>query len=264
MIFQKNYHTHTFRCKHAKGDIEDYCLVAINNNLNTLGFSDHTPFPDNRWSWVRMEINQLDEYCNKIEQAKERFKGLEILKGLECEFVPEFLSFYKEELLEKYKIEYLVGAIHWFPHNGSWIDLSQADSSKKHLHSYTDYFIKSLESKLFSFFAHPDAFGCFYLEWDQEAIACSKIMLQAAKNYDIPLEINAFGLRKPIITTPQGKRAMYPLSPFWKLAKEFDIKVIINSDAHSPNDLILKTEEAINIAEQYNLTIVDINKEILL
>jgi len=56
---------------------------------------------------------------------------------------------------------------------------------------------------------------------------------------------------------------MYPLSPFWKLAKEFDIKVMINADAHSPDDLIKKTKEAINIAEKYNLTIVDINKKII-
>jgi len=27
--FQHNFHTHTFRCKHAKGDVADYCEMAI-------------------------------------------------------------------------------------------------------------------------------------------------------------------------------------------------------------------------------------------
>ena len=32
-------------------------------------------------------------------------------------------------------------------------------------------------------------------------------------------------------------RKPYPLDQFWQLAKHYDISVIINSDAHKPDDL---------------------------
>ena len=43
-----NYHTHTLRCHHAVGAIEDYILAAKEAGALTLGFSEHTPyvFPD--------------------------------------------------------------------------------------------------------------------------------------------------------------------------------------------------------------------------
>ena len=41
-----NFHTHTYRCKHAVGNEEDYVIEAINQNLTTLGMSDHGPYPD--------------------------------------------------------------------------------------------------------------------------------------------------------------------------------------------------------------------------
>ena len=33
----KNYHTHTFRCGHASGDVDDYCVAAKEHELQVLG-----------------------------------------------------------------------------------------------------------------------------------------------------------------------------------------------------------------------------------
>ena len=41
---QENYHTHTYRCRHAIGSEEEYIRKAIDGGLKVLGFSDHTPF----------------------------------------------------------------------------------------------------------------------------------------------------------------------------------------------------------------------------
>ncbi|HAH75526.1 MAG TPA: histidinol phosphate phosphatase HisJ family protein, partial [Kandleria vitulina] len=40
----KNYHTHTYRCKHAIGKEEDYIKNAIKAGYTELGFSDHAPW----------------------------------------------------------------------------------------------------------------------------------------------------------------------------------------------------------------------------
>lgn len=39
-----NYHTHTFRCKHADGEDKEYVEAAIKAGIKTLGFSDHCPW----------------------------------------------------------------------------------------------------------------------------------------------------------------------------------------------------------------------------
>ena len=40
-----NYHTHTFRCNHARGSEREYIETAISRGLSVLGFSDHVPYP---------------------------------------------------------------------------------------------------------------------------------------------------------------------------------------------------------------------------
>ena len=39
-MLQRNYHTHTYRCKHATGDVIDYAKAAIEADLTTLGMSE--------------------------------------------------------------------------------------------------------------------------------------------------------------------------------------------------------------------------------
>ena len=39
-----NYHTHTARCGHARGEDRDYAEAALRAGIGTLGFSDHTPY----------------------------------------------------------------------------------------------------------------------------------------------------------------------------------------------------------------------------
>ena len=61
-MLQRNYHTHTYRCQHATGDVIDYAKAAIEAGLTTLGMSDHAALPDNRWNNVRMSMPELDDY----------------------------------------------------------------------------------------------------------------------------------------------------------------------------------------------------------
>ena len=155
----KNYHTHTYRCQHATGDVADYCQAALKQGLTVLGMSDHTALPDNRWAGVRMDFQELSGYCRAIDEARESFPNLTILKGAECELSDEYLAFYQETLLGEYQFDYLVGAAHYFPLNGEWIGAYGGADTATGLRAYADYFIKSMESGLFAFMAHPDLFG---------------------------------------------------------------------------------------------------------
>ena len=66
LIMEANYHTHTWRCRHASGTERDYIENAIDHGIKILGFSDHTPypFPDGYTSGFRMHVDQLDDYVD--------------------------------------------------------------------------------------------------------------------------------------------------------------------------------------------------------
>ncbi|GBC64132.1 PHP domain-containing protein [Desulfonema ishimotonii] len=255
----KNYHTHTWRCKHAEGDVTDYCRAATAAGITVLGITDHTPLPDNRWPSVRMDMAGLPAYCRAIDAARDRFPGLTVLKGLECEYDAAYENFYRDEILGRHGFGYLIGAVHYFPWDGQWMRIHCLRREEKMMAAYAEYFIRSMASGLFAFMAHPDAFGIFCPDWDAEAVACSREMLRAAESLGVPLEINAYGLRKRPIETPSGPRAPYPLMPFWELAAEYDIRVIVNSDAHRPADITGQTDRALEIADRFDLRLADLS-----
>ena len=232
-----NFHTHTFRCKHAKGDVADYCEAALALGMETLGFSDHSALPDDRWLSGRMEYAGLDDYVRAMDRARVDYPSLNIVKGMECEYVPEFQSFYTDELLEEKGFDYLVGAAHFFPYRGDWVGTYGGTRNAASLRAYADYVIDMMATGLFDFIAHPDLFGNCYAVWDRDTAACSRDILHAAREYAVGMEINALGMRKQARKSPGNPFPLYPWRPFWELAAECDAPVIVNSDAHRPEDL---------------------------
>ena len=260
-----NWHTHTARCKHATGSVADYCAAAVAYGLTDLGISDHTPFADGRWQSVRMAITELPEYRAEIDAARPVFPGLRLWAGLECEFRAELGAFYREVLLHDYRMDYLVGAVHWFPFHGAWTSLEEPSvrNDPKALAAYVTHIIDCMRSKLFLFMAHPDAFGVLYECWNAETIAASCDLLDAARDLDVPLEINAYGLRKPRLETPQGTRWRYPWEPFWQLAGERGVPGVVNSDAHRPEDIAGEVDTALAWADRFGVRLVDLKDRLI-
>ena len=161
--------------------------------------------------------------------------------------------------MEERKLDYLIGSVHYFLYKGEWQHIYKNNLSKKELSVYTQYVISSIESKLFAFIAHPDLFANSYHAWDEEAIAVSKDIFSAAENYKVPLELNSYGFRKAPIITKDGTRPAYPIDNFWKLAAEYKIDVIINSDAHRPQDVIGAMDQGFSLAKKYNLSVIELN-----
>lgn len=251
-----NCHTHTCRCKHAQGDVREYCVEAVRQGLETLGFSDHAPLPDGRWHSVRMEMAELEGYCRAVDAARLEFPALTVLKGLECEYVPEFVGVYQDLFLGAHAMDYLVAGAHWYPHRGEWTALYGTPMSGPMLRDYVDYVIASMQSGLFAFVAHPDLFGVAYASWDAEAEACSRALLTAAGDLDMPMEINGYGLRKPMVDGPDGWRYKYPWRPFWELAAECGVSAVLSSDAHEPEHVGVGLRETAALAESCGVEVV--------
>ncbi|MBF0380001.1 MAG: histidinol-phosphatase [Magnetococcales bacterium] len=238
-----NLHTHTFRCKHATGEARDYAKKASEVGITLLGFSDHTPLPDGRWSSIRMDMSELESYSTAVDQAAIEFPELTVLKGLEVEYIPDFQGFFRDKILGEGGVDFLTGGIHFFLHKGEWKSVVSQITNSSELSAYTDFFIKSMESGLFLYMAHPDFFRLSYPTWDSHAQSCCRAICQAASELNVPLEINANGFRQLPIIMGSEECAPYPWLPFWQVASEYQLSISVGSDAHHPDCLRDKSME---------------------
>lgn len=232
-----NYHSHTFRCQHADEDVIDYVRAAAQAKMSTFGVSDHAALPDNRWPDVRMRFDELDDYVAAVHHAAEVVPEVNVLLGMECEYIPEFHAYFAEELLEARHFSYLIGAGHFTPFQGDWLNSFVELRTATHLRAYARYLEEMMATGLFAFIAHPDLFGGIQMSWTEDVAACSRDILAAAVETGVPLEINGYGLRKPKVPGAEGQRPPYPWLPFWELAQEYPIQVVCNSDCHHPRDV---------------------------
>ncbi len=237
-----NLHSHTHRCYHAEGSVEDYVQEALHHHMKILGISDHTPFPEKRDEGIRMELDEFPEYVKEIEDAQKKYLRIKILKGLECDYTPEFISFYKK-LKEKYQLDYLIGSVHFIYENGKMIDVFEEPLNHKRMKLYTEQMLGNLDTDIFNFIAHPDLFVMRLVTWDSYAEDCVREMCKLAEKKHRILEINVNGLHKP--------GSPYPDKRFWKIASEYQIGTIINSDAHRVENLCAKKEYGYQIQKKY-------------
>jgi len=258
-----NLHTHTFRSKHASGDASEYAAVATAAGAEMLGFTEHPPLlPNEIWTPFRMAETELDDYFSAVEKARKEYREMKILTGFEMDLYPKFKSYYDDTFLHRDEIDFLVAGVHWINYRGEWLWIQKADTAG-HLREYVNEITGLMESGLFSFITHPDSFALGYLKWDENAEACSHVILCAAEEFKIPLEINGYGLRKADIDTPDGPRKGYPLNKFWEKARNYDISVVCNSDAHKPEDAMGGLEGCHEIIKKYGLVHHPIQQELL-
>jgi histidinol-phosphatase (PHP family) len=221
-----NYHTHTYRCHHATGDVEDYVACALDCGINILGISDHTPLPDDKWPEDRMTLLELEAYTEKIETETAKYNGkLKILKGMECDVAPEHMEFFRRELLGKRNYDYLIASTHWIEWQGEKVHAAML-TEEDQVAIYKDNLIYGIQQKLFAFVGHPDFFAVTFHEMTPRVEKYCREIFQAAVEYKIPLEINGSGLTRNV--------PFYPWNDFWTLGREYDLQVICNSDAHAP------------------------------
>lgn len=230
-----NYHTHTWRCNHAKGREEEYVRAALERKFEILGFADHTPyfFPGDYYSHFRMRPEQLKDYCDIVRLLQKKYADqIRIPLGLELEFYPGLLP----ELLPVLQdngIEYLLLGQHFVGNEIGEHYSGSPTGDESILERYVRQSRDAMQTGLFTYFAHPDLFnfrGDVKVYRHQMRQIC-----QEARNCGLPLEINMLG---------KWSGRNYPNPMFWELAAEEGCTVILGCDAHAPEHLMkLETEE---------------------
>ena len=245
-----NYHTHTHRCGHAVGAEEAYVCNAIEAGLKILGFSDHTPYPfrNGYCSRIRMGVEEFPEYAQKVGALKEKYADkIQIHLGVEAEYYPQLFPELLDILREQ-NTEYLILGQHYLYEEEQRIYAGTATDDESKLRQYCDQAIAGLYTGMFSCLVHPDLMH--YLGNADIYRSHMRRLCRAAKDCDIPLEMNLLGI--------QSKRN-YPSERFWEIAAEEGCSVILGVDAHQP-EAFLDTQ-ALQVGEslisQFGLTKID-------
>ena len=90
-----NYHTHTFRCGHARGTEEEYIKRAIEGGIKIRGFSDHVPFAfeNGREQSYCVQTSEAENYISTLKALREKYKDdIKIHIGFEMEYYPKYFE----------------------------------------------------------------------------------------------------------------------------------------------------------------------------
>ena len=240
-----NYHTHTWRCRHAFGSEEEYVREALAAGYAVLGFADHSPWPFESGfvSDVRMRLDELDDYLATVRGLREKYADrLLIPVGLECEAFPQYMGWLSE--LKARSLDYVILGNHFDrTEEGDQAVLSDAggfsfghSTRPEHIRRYAERTIAGMATGLFDCVAHPDLFCKNYRRFDADCAAVSRDLCQAAVDMNIPLEYNLLGIQYHAGMKDAGLLG-YPCPQFWEIAAQYRVKAIIGFDAHRPEQL---------------------------
>lgn len=256
-----DYHVHM----HETGDfsldwLKKYAEQAQREKIQELGISEHAYFfyetqeiLSNPWVNGRRSLH-FDDYWKMFEQAKQ--EGLRVKMGIEMDYTPGKEK-EMEAFINAYPFDYVIGSIHWI---GQWgIDLMEFRDEYKRRNinevyqAYFDQVVTLAESKLFDFVGHIDLVKIFsYRPDDQEFLEQQyDRAVQALAASGTSIEISTAGLRKPV-----GE--IYPDPILLKKCFEAGVTIVLCSDAHRPDHVGYKYDQAIELAKSVGYTEVQV------
>lgn len=246
-----DYHMHTPLCRHAAGEPIEYAAQAVKLGLDEIGFSDHSPMPQDDFDDWRMRDADLDLYVEKVRHAQRAFPHLTIKLALEVDYLPGQEQWIRH-LTARHPWDYLIGSVHYV--SDSWaIDnplMLSTWKTRDPFEVWTVYFERltmAAESGLFDIIGHADLCKRFCFYPSQDCAALYDRFLQAAGRYGVALEINTAGLRKDC-------REIYPSPALLERAAKHKVRITFGSDAHAPAEVGLNFVEAVALARAHGYT----------
>lgn len=250
-----NLHTHT-NYSDGSSDPEDYIKEAIRQGFDTLGFSDHSPFPfENNFA---IHETKLEEYVNTILGLRELYSVPSILLALEIDFIPG-ITLPIEHYRKLYTFDYFIGSVHLVKNEESgnlWFidgpDITIYDNGLKEIFSgdarkaVTAYY-RQIQEMIVT--QKPDIVGHldkikmynrnrFFLEEESWYVELVEEILDAASTAGCVIEVNTRGIYK------NRSETLFPGPEVLKKIRLRNIPVTITSDAHKPQEISLGFEEA--------------------
>jgi len=239
-------HNHTTLCNHAEGTMQEYVLEAIKKGTEVFGFSDHAPMDfDPKY---RMSFEQMQEYESNVLALKEKYKNkIEILLGYEVDYIEGHV----DRRVLSANVDYLIGSVHfideWGFDNPEFIGQYENKDIDVIWQKYFDAIEKMAKSKLFDIVGHLDLIKVFKFLPKKNIADIAHNALVAIKESGMVLELNVAGYRKPIAEA-------YPSKELLLKAYKLGIPITFASDAHTPEQISLFSDEITALARSVGYT----------
>lgn len=235
-------HMHTPLCRHARGEPEEYADMAQQRGLKGIVITCHNPIPDGFAQSSRMYLEQFDLYLSIVERARQAWDGrVDVRLGLECDYLPG-QERWLEKQLKQADFHYILGSVH--PHLSEYRLLYWNGDAVHFQELYFDFLAQAAETKLFDTISHPDLVkNIAPSEWKVERIMKSirKALDRIAKT-GVAMELNTSGLNKAIPEMNPGPEILREMA-------RRQIPVVVGADAHSPDRVADRYEEAYELLE---------------
>jgi histidinol-phosphatase (PHP family) len=254
-------HTHTSFCD-GKGEIDDFCRAAVEKGFRSLGFSAHAPIEKKTGikSDCNLKDDRLEEYVEAVRTAKKKWEGrLAVYLGLEADFIPGLIAPWDEDFMNL-GLDYVIGSVHFIlPRHGAPFTVDDSvevvesglrdgfgGDREAMVKAYWDSVEAMINGGCFDILGHVDlvkknnsSLNLFAESGESYSRRCGLIAGMVSKRRLI-VEINTGGINRGKISDP------YPSLAMLKAFCEKEAPVIINADAHKPEDLDGHYNEAVN------------------
>lgn len=245
-----NFHSHTYRCGHADFDYtdEEYVLDYIEQGFKRIAFTDHAPEKEivDKRCHVRMGYEQRHEYYSSVRKLQEKYKDqIEIQLGFEIEYLPDQVQNIMELKRETDKL--VLGQHFVYDDNGKDIVIFGKGLTWKieDMIRYGEYLKQAMEQGIPDIVAHPDIAFRNTENFGEEEEKIVRTICETAEKTEIPLEINLNGVAAKTyfkdktlnddpfeVQVERLPKISYPRRDFWKIASEYNIKVVYGLDTH--------------------------------
>ncbi|MGM9987540.1 MAG: histidinol-phosphatase [Bacillaceae bacterium] len=239
-----DYHTHLEKGTLTLEYLEEFTNEAKKKGIAHLGISEHAyhfyqtkDIVSKPWMEARRYYD-MNDYVALFHQAWN--KGIDVKMSIEMDYTPESHEEMKR-FINQYDFDYVIGSVHW---NGDFpIDLDKRDWEGKDLYDiYTRYYnqiVTLAQSNLFDIVGHVDLVKIFKYIPADEAFLLQQYerITDALAQSKTCVEISTAGLRKMV-----GE--IYPDPRLLKMCYQKGIPIVMSSDAHLPQEVGHRYEEA--------------------
>jgi histidinol-phosphatase (PHP family) len=222
--------------------------VASERGVETLGVAEHVyrfrqalevwqhPF------WRESARDDLDAYCEFVRDETP------LALGIEADFVPGAED-RMAALLDGREWDYVIGSIHFLRDaaldmRGDW-DIWRSGNPDKVWRRYFETLGEAARSGMFDILAHPDlvkVWGSAAPTPDRDPRFYYELAMEGIGESDVAIEVSTAGLRKPVAE-------IYPSRAFLEMCLEAGRPIALCSDAHTPNELAYRYEDALALLE---------------
>ena len=187
-----------------------------------------------------MALGDWPKYLAMIEEARLEYEGrLEVKVGVECDFLPSLVDYWREWLPTQ-QLSHVLGSVH--PQVADYRALYWHGDALAFQKTYFKHLADAAETGLFDTLSHPDLVkNQTAPEWDVKRLMPHiNRQLDRIQKTGVAMELNTSGTLKRV-----GE--MNPTPAILREIAARDIPIVLGADAHVPDRVADRFEEALGL-----------------